>query len=150
MSVSWKTLLASRTVQPHKTSKKEIESLRQLVARDLTDAAIEELSADRCFATAYNAVLQLSKMAIACAGYRVTLSTGHHQKSFDVVKVAMGKPVEPLADYFETCRRKRNHIDYDASEVVTETEAEELLKKAEEFQQMIEEWITKHHPAFRA
>ncbi len=110
MSVSWKTLLASRTVQPHKTNKKEIESLRQLVARDLTDAAIEGLSADRCFATAYNAVLQLSKMAIACAGYRVTLGAGHHQKSFDVVKVAMGKPVEPLADYFETCRRKRNHI----------------------------------------
>jgi uncharacterized protein (UPF0332 family) len=150
MSVSWKTLLASRTVQPHKTSKKEIESLRQLVARDLTDAAIEGLSADRCFATAYNAVMQLSKMAIACAGYRVTLGAGHHQKSFDVVKVPMGNPVESLADYFEMCRRKRNHIDYDASEVVTETEAEELLKKAEEFQQMIEEWITKHHPAFRA
>jgi hypothetical protein len=127
-----------------------LESLRQLVARDLTDAAIEGLSADRCFATTYNAVLQLSKMTIACAGYRVTLGAGHHQKSFDVVKVAMGKPVGPLADYFETCRRKRNHIDYDASEVVTETEAEELLKKAEEFQQMIEEWLTKHHPAFRA
>jgi hypothetical protein len=108
--------------------------LRQLVARDLTDAAIEGLSADRCFATAHNAVLQLSKMAIACAGYRVTLGAGHHQKSFDVVKVAMGKPIEPLAGYFETCHRKRNHIDYDASEVVTETEAEELLKKAEEFQ----------------
>lgn len=39
--MSWKTLLASRTVQQHKTSKKEIESLRQFVAPDLTDAAIE-------------------------------------------------------------------------------------------------------------
>jgi hypothetical protein len=55
MRVSWKALLASRTVQPHKTSKKEIESLRQLVAHDLTDAAIKGLSADRCFAIAYNA-----------------------------------------------------------------------------------------------
>ena len=33
--MSWKGLLASRAVQPHKTSKKEIESLRQLVARYL-------------------------------------------------------------------------------------------------------------------
>ncbi len=55
MRVSWKALQASRTVQPHKTSKQEIESLRQLVARDLTDAAIEGLSGDRCVATAYNA-----------------------------------------------------------------------------------------------
>jgi uncharacterized protein (UPF0332 family) len=147
--MSWKALLASRTVQPHKTSLKEIEGLRHLVARDLADAAIEELSADRRFATAYNAVLQLSKVAIACAGYRVTSGAGHHQKTFEAVKAALGKPGETLADYFETCRRKRNLIDYDASEVVTDTEAQELLDKAEEFREMVEKWIVKHHPAFK-
>lgn len=52
--MNWKALLANGTVQPHKTSTKEIEGLRQLVARDLADAAVEELSADRRFATAYN------------------------------------------------------------------------------------------------
>ena len=148
--MSWKALLANRTVQQHKTSVKEIEGLRQLVTRDLTDAAIEELSADRRFATAYNAVLQLSKMAIACAGYRVTSGAGHHQKTFEAVKTALGKPSEPLADYFDTCRRKRNLIDYDATEVVTDTEAEELLEKAEEFQELVGEWIVKHHPTFKA
>lgn len=148
--MSWKALLASRTVQPHKTGIKEIEGLRQLVTRDLTDAAIEELSADRRFATAYNAVLQLSKIAIACAGYRVTLGAGHHQKTFEAVKIALGKPSKALTDYFDACRRKRNHIDYDASEVVTDTEAQELLEKAEEFQEMVEAWIVRHHPAFKA
>ena len=101
--MSWGALLANRTVQPHKTSAREIEGLRQLVARDLADAAIEELSADRRFATAYNAVLQLSKMAIACAGYRVTSGSGHHQKTFEAVRQG-----GPQADYFETCRCKRN------------------------------------------
>jgi uncharacterized protein (UPF0332 family) len=148
--MSWKALLASRTVQPHKTSTKEIEGLRQLVARDLADAAVDRLSADRRFATAYNAVLQLSKMAIACDGYRVASGPGHHQKSFEAIKAVLGKTSEPLADYFETCRRKRNHIDYDASEVVTEMEAEEMIKKAKEFQEMIEEWIAKRHPRFKA
>lgn len=66
--MNWKALLVGGTVQPHKTSIKEIEGLRQLIARDLADAAVEERSADRRFATAYNAVLQLSKMAIACDG----------------------------------------------------------------------------------
>lgn len=148
--MSWKALLATRTVQPHRTSAREIAEIRQLVARDLADAAIVVLSPDRRFATAYNAVLQLSKMAIACAGYRVTSGAGHHQKSFEALKLTLGKSSEPLADYFETCRRKRNHIDYDASEVVTETEAEELLDKAREFRVMVEDWITKRHPAFRA
>jgi uncharacterized protein (UPF0332 family) len=148
--MSWRALLASRTVEPHKTSKHEIEALRQLVARDLADAGIRQLSADRRFATAYNAVRQLSKMALACAGYRVTSGSGHHRKTFDAVRQALGKQSEALADYFETCRRKRNIIDYDSAEVATETEARELLEKAKDFHALIERWIVKHRPAFKA
>ncbi len=50
-----------------------------LVARDLADAQVQGLSADRRFATAYNAVLHTANMAIACAGYRVTAKTGHYK-----------------------------------------------------------------------
>jgi uncharacterized protein (UPF0332 family) len=148
--MSWSHLLASRTIQMHTTSKQEIDSLRELVSRDLKDAEIVGLSEDRCFATAYNAVLQLSKIAIACAGYRVSTGAGHHQKTFESVKVALGAvPAENLADYFETCRRKRNKIDYDAAEIVSETEARELLEKAREFQLLIEAWIAKNHAAYK-
>lgn len=78
--MSWKALLAARSVQAHKTGVKEISALRKLVARDVADAGLAGLSADRRFATAYNAVLQVSKMAIACSGYRVTPGLGHHQR----------------------------------------------------------------------
>jgi hypothetical protein len=54
---------------------RELDGLRAVVARDLTDARVVGLSTDRQFATAYNAVLQLAKMAIACAGYRVVNTT---------------------------------------------------------------------------
>lgn len=147
--MSWRNLLANRTVQSHKTGKQEIENLRELVSRDLKDAGIEGLSADRRFATAYNAVLQLSKMAIACAGYRVATGAGHHQKTFEAVKIALGTFSVNLADYFETCQRKRNKIDYDAAEVVTKTEANEILEKAREFQIMVEDWIAKNYPSYK-
>jgi hypothetical protein len=51
--------------------------MRALVARDLADAGIAGLSADRRFATAYNAALQAANIAIAfaCAGYRATART---------------------------------------------------------------------------
>ena len=128
-----------------------IENLRELVNRDLKDAEIDGLSDDRRFATAYNAVLQLSKMAIACSGYRVSSNkTGHHRTTFETVKEAIApQDVENLADYFETCRRKRNLIDYDATEVASETEADELVKKAREFQTIIEDWISDNYPAFK-
>lgn len=148
--MSWTNLLAARTVQTHATGTNEITNLREVVNRDLNDAAIDALSADRRFATAYNAVLQLVKMAVACAGYRVTSGAGHHQKSFEAFKAAI-TTVEAanLADYFDLCRRKRNDINYDYAEVVSETEAEELLEKAKDFQTLIEAWIDKNYPTYK-
>jgi predicted nucleotidyltransferase len=58
---------AEGKVRAHKASKKELDELRAVIARDLEGAAIQELSDDRRFATAYNAALQASKMAILCA-----------------------------------------------------------------------------------
>ena len=64
--------------------------MRAVVARDLADAKVEGLSADRRFATAYNAALQAANMAIACAGYRVTAKTGHHKITFYSATLALG------------------------------------------------------------
>jgi hypothetical protein len=118
-----------------------------VVERDLQDAALEALSADRRFATAYNAVLQLSKMVIACSGYRVA-GAGHHMTTFDALELAMGQPIVPLVAYFDTCRRKRNQVDYDRANAATESEAADLLRKAEEFRAFAEDWIKRHHPGF--
>jgi len=71
MMASWQQWLAKGDVKTHQTSKQEVDNLRALIARDLADAAISGLSADRRFATAYNAALQTGTIAIACSGYRV-------------------------------------------------------------------------------
>jgi len=87
--------------------------MRALIARDLADAAIAGLSADRRFATAYNAALQAANMAIACSGYRIVSKIGHHQVSFESVpatrisKSALSK----YAAYFGTRSQERNTID---------------------------------------
>ena len=139
--------MAGKRVRRHATSRQELDELRALVARDLKDAALPLLPSDRRFATAYNAALQIAKMAVACAGYRVAFGTGHHQTTFEAVKlVGLGKSSSRLADYFDTCRRKRNSLDYDTANVTSETEANELLQKAEEFQQRVDAWIKKNHP----
>jgi hypothetical protein len=129
------------------TSRQELDNLRAVIERDLKDAALPGLSPDRTFATAYNAALQLAKIAIACAGYRIAFGPGHHQMTFEAVKlIALGRNSSKLADYFDICRRKRNVVDYDMANVTSETEANELLQKAEEFRQLVEAWIKQHHP----
>jgi hypothetical protein len=41
-------------------------------------------------------------------------------------------------------------IDYDNSSVATETEAEELLKKAYEFSVLVEKWVAVNHAIWKA
>ena len=138
-------MLTANRVQRHATSQQELDDLRSVVDRDLADAALVGLSDDRSFATAYNAVLQLAKMAIACARYRVS-GSAHHQTTFQAMELALGSAAANYAAYFDACRRKRNQLDYDVAQVATQTESQEMLMKAKEFQSFVEAWIAKHHP----
>lgn len=145
--MTWQRLLSARRVQRHTTSKQELDDLRAVIGRDLHDAGVSGLSADRSFATSYNAALQTAKMAIACAGYRIVAKKGHHQVTFEAAELAIGSSVSKLTPYFEMCRRKRNTLDYDVANVVSDSEAAELLRKAQEFKQEVESWIAMHLPS---
>jgi hypothetical protein len=123
--------------------------MRAPVARDLADAQVRGLSADRRFATAYNAALQTANMTVACAGYRVTAKTGHHRVTLDAITLAIVAEVGEYADYLETCRRKRNVIDYTRSQVATDSEADEIVAKAREFYDVVEAWIESRFPDLR-
>jgi hypothetical protein len=80
--MSWKRWLAADDIRAHKTSRQELENLRALITRDLADASVPGLSADRRFATAYSAALQAATIAVACSSYRVSAQAGHHAITF--------------------------------------------------------------------
>ena len=66
--------------------------------------------------------------------------------TFDSASLALGSGASRYADYFETCRRKRNVIDYTRSHVATETEAQEIVEKSREFSDFVEAWIDSKFP----
>ena len=145
--MTWKQLQAARRIKPHRTSKAELDELRAAVEVKLRDAAVQGVSSDTRFVTAYGAALLLAKIAIACAGYRLDpKSGGHHKLTFEALPLAVGVNVKSLANYFEICRRKRNEIDYDRAHVASEADAEEIVRRARELRAMVEEWIASHHP----
>jgi uncharacterized protein (UPF0332 family) len=74
---------------------------------------------------------------------------GHHRVSLESTKLVLGKAAHKYADYFETCRRKRNTIDYTFSNVATDTEAKEIVVQAKQFYVEVEDWITKNHPPLK-
>lgn len=114
-------LLRSGRIRSHRTNRQEIAGLFQVVERDLADASIMALSADRRFATAYNAALQAATAVMYSEGYRAH-NLGHHSTVFEFLGEAMGTEVASLASYFDDCRRKRNRADYVGAGSITLTE----------------------------
>jgi 4-amino-4-deoxy-L-arabinose transferase-like glycosyltransferase len=61
MKLPYSHLLREGRIRKYHTNAQEIASRFEVVKRDLADASLPELSPDRRFATAYNAVLQTAK-----------------------------------------------------------------------------------------
>jgi hypothetical protein len=139
--MSWDRLLAAGRIARHRTSAAELDALRAAIARNLRDAALPGLSADNRYGLAYEGGLLAAKMAVAAAGYRVKAVPGAHRVTFEAVALAIGPSVEPLVSYFELARRRRNELSYEAAEVVTDRDAEEMAQQAETLRRMVDGWL---------
>ena len=137
-------LLAEGKLRSHRTSAREIADLLAVVDRDLSDAAVQEVSADRRFAIAYEAALQLATITVYATGYE-TLGTGHHFNTFQALRETRGTTGRDYADYFDMCRTKRATASYDRAGEVSETEVESLLVKVEAFGEDVLSWLRKNH-----
>lgn len=145
--MSYKRFLESGRIQEHATSLQEIKDLFALVERDIRDASIKELSADRRFATAYNAALQASKAIMYCEGYRPR-GLAHHMTVFKFLEIALGRDYKDVAQYFDFNRVKRHIIDYDKAGQVSEKEARELLEETKKFLKDLRKLIKRKYPRF--
>ena len=145
MKMNLRQLLNQGKLRRHKTSKEEINNLLKLVARDIKDAKVKGLSCDRKFATAYNAVLQAATILLYCKGYK-SKGIGHHFTVFQAMKEIIGRDYYDLADYFDSCRAKRNITDYGYAGEISETEADELVIEAEKFLKAVLKWVKGNYP----
>lgn len=135
--MNFKPWLDKGLLQKIEVTEKTLDDLLKIAERDLTDSQIEALSTDRRFATAYGAALNLVNYVIRKQGYKVPSKSGHHQITFEVAAEILDGEVSKLLKFFDLCRRKRNKVDYDFANVVSETEVAELLKSVKEFKKFI-------------
>lgn len=139
--------LDEEKISPHTTNPQEVQNLFKVIDRDIADAEITAISADRRFATAYNAALQLATVALLASGYRVTAGKGHHYVTLSSLQFTMGKNSLPRMKYLNVCRQTRNKTDYDRAGVTEEHEVEELLSELVQFRKDVIAWLKKRHPS---
>lgn len=129
----------------HQTNKKQIAELFGIVDRDLEDAASKDLSADWKFGIAYNAALKLCTILLYAEGYRTEKALAHY-RSLQSLPLIMGDKAKADADYLDTCRMKRNTVEYDRSGAASKEEAEELRAFTQDLRKAVIEWLSKYHP----
>ena len=60
----------------------------------------------------------------------------------------MGKKHEKDAKYLDTCRNKRNVVEYGYVGGVTEEDVDELIAFVKELHTEVIQWLKKNHPKF--
>jgi len=142
--MSWKKLLTDKRVTAEPPSKAELDSLRSIVTRSLKDVKASDISADMRFVLAYDAARTLSLIIVRAAGYRPK-AVGGHYNTFLALSAA-DPSFAKLSVYFDGCRMKRNHCEYDYAGGISDTDADGLLKTVKQFAVDAEAWVKAHHP----
>jgi hypothetical protein len=133
-------------LRPHKTSPQEIGDLLAIVERDLADAE-RDISADWRFGIAYNAALKLCTILLYASGYRPDKGNLAHYRTLAALPLILGAKRKDDADYLDTCRTKRNTVEYDMAGAATKQNAAELVEFTKELRQDVLDWLRKNHPA---
>jgi len=143
-----KIWLENKWLKPHRVNQKEVTGLLSIVDRDIKDAGAA-LSPDWRFGIAYNAALKLCTVLLHAEGYRVAHDLQHY-RTIAAMPLILGDSRAADAEYLDTCRKKRNIVEYERAGSISVTEADELLAFATEFRGVVANWLKNTHPTLLA
>lgn len=122
-----------------------ISRLLAAAVRNLSDAAVTEISLENRFDAAYKSVLQLANAALQANGYRtLTSKPGHHQTMLQLLTKTAGVDRETVI-VLDALRRQRNVVDY-SGDLVPQSAVIECIAQAEYLIKQVRHWISVHHP----
>ena len=105
------------------------------------------MSSDWRFGIAYNAALKLCTILLHASGYRPE-KTLQHYRTLQALPLILGAEWKHEADYLETCRRKRNVVEYDRVGDASDADVQELLDFIGDFRTAVTDWLKQKHPEF--
>ena len=125
------------------TSRDEIANMLAMVDRDLKDAA-GSISPDWRFGIAYNAALKLCTVLVRAEGYRPSHGLQHY-RAIMAMPLVLGQKKKNDANYLDSCRTKRNTIEYDYIGGASYADADELIEFATELKAEVMKWLKDNH-----
>ncbi|MEK6886875.1 MAG: HEPN domain-containing protein [Nanoarchaeota archaeon] len=126
--MNFKELLDKKKIE--KVEKEEFDD--SLAKKDIESARHNFNSGDYSWALsiAYNGVLRAARSFMSHLGYR-PIGKEHHKNVFEFLRETEFD--KELIDYFDNIRKRRNNFVYGVFDGISEDNAKEVLKEAEEF-----------------
>jgi uncharacterized protein (UPF0332 family) len=108
----------------------QVDALLREAILDLKEAKkIAHLAERATYLLAYMAMLKAGRALLLLKGY-VPDDGAQHKTVVEVTSIILGEKYKSLAQQFETMRRKRNEITYEAGILLTKSEAEKAFLDA--------------------
>ena len=108
----------------------QIEALLRQAIVDLEEAKKVSHIAERAtYLLAYMAMLKAGRALLLLNGY-APADGGQHRTVVEITSALLGKRYQSLTDHFETMRRKRNEMTYEAGGLLSMSEGQEAFRNA--------------------
>ncbi len=135
--MTWKKLLAEGKIQKKSISFEETDKVFGRARKILKSANfLLEEDIESAFGLAYEAMLIGGRALMFSLGLKPR-SAGAHKITVEFCEAFLGNDYKLLADKFNRARKKRHYLIYGAGLVVSRTEANNLIKTAEDFLKVI-------------
>ncbi len=126
-------------------SRDDLAHLITAIQRRLMDAKNVTVTRENRLQQAYQAVLQVAIAALHAKGYRLKSKPAHHVMAIESLEHTIGVE-RGLRDYYQSLRKRRHDVIYDAIISVSEQDLEEAIERAEGLFAAFREWLEKYQP----
>src|SRR5213592_1363672 len=136
-----------KKLKPQKVDWAQIERFLQSAERKLASAhKILAFDEEACLQQAYEAMLKASLGFMFSHGFRARSQPGHHIAIIEFVRARVDKKHYGLLTVFDRLRRKRNLALYDDTGFVSHHDAEQALRSARQYLDVIRADIAGRKP----
>ena len=125
-----KRLERERRVRKQKAGLVQVEALLREAILDLEEAKRISAVAERgTYLLAYNGMLKAGRALLLLRGY-VPDDGGQHKTVVEMTAAILGAKYKSLTEQFETMRRKRNDLTYEAGTLLSKSEVQKAFSDA--------------------
>ncbi|MEN6544909.1 MAG: hypothetical protein ABFE07_02615 [Armatimonadia bacterium] len=145
----YESLLRRDVIRAHGLTVEEISKriveMFAVIERHLQDVEATDISVDGRYNNTYGAARVAAEIVMMAEGFRPGRAYGNHAAVFAFLRAFPHEAWQMQARLFDEARKKRNILEYERANIVTQTELDTLRTQVERFLYEMKLWLQADH-----